>query len=897
MPTHGRLIRAVFQRNFVAYFINPTGYVFITVFILLGAMAAFWREGFFLMNLANLDQLNAVYPVLLLFFIPALTMNVWSEERRQGTDEILLTLPGRDLDIVLGKYLAALGIYTVAVLFSLSHVIILMWLGAPDMGLMLSTYLGYWLIGGALIAVGMVASMLTSNATVAFILGSLFCSIFVFLNWAESMLGWDAGRMLTRLSIGAHLQDYGDGLLTVSGLVYVLSVTGLMLYFNVLLLRMRQARGGEHAAQHMIHLGVRAGSVLVSVVAFFIMVERTGAAGDATAERLHTLHTRTRSIVEQIPDDRPVFIEAFVSPEVPESFVRVRKDIVNTLHRLDAVGGNRLRVIIHDTEPFSTESARASDNYSITPRAVAEVASGRRSAADVFLGLVFTSGPEEFVIPFFDRGLPVEYELARSIRVVSRTERKKVGVIDTAAKVFGGFDFQTMSSSPDWSFVRELRKQYEVVQVTPAGPYPDDLDALVAIVPSTLTQPEQDTLRAAIADGLPTMIFEDPLPIFNPQLSPSLPSDAARNPFTSQGQPPPPPKGDINALLGSLGLGISGTSVVWNEDNPHPAIAEVSPEIVFVAGAQDNRQPFNPESPISSGLQEVVMLYPGAVRENRAGVPGSSLTWTPLLQSGTVSGETPWSDLLTRGIFGMQLNQNPRRYQSPAAYSLALEVQGMLGNASSEGDTGGTAKPIHVILAGDVDLISESFFNLRRQGFEGFHFDNVTFALNCIDLLAGDESFLELRKHRPHHRSLTRVEQLSRTYAEGRRTETEAAEIKASDQIRQAQLRLDEKVKAVQERSDLDSRTRDIMLRNLQKVENKRLSVVKATIEQDKEKAILKARTDMELQVASIQRTIKWWAAALPPIPTLILALALYVHRYKREKFCVSEYEDREDAK
>src|SRR5258708_24042316 len=223
-------------------------------------------------------------------------MDVGSDERKLGTDELLFTLPASDVEILLGKYTAVMGVYLVALLFSLSHIIVLMVLGSPDKGLLFATYFGYAIAGSALLSAGMLASVLTANATVAYVLGAIFCAIPVFIDRVAPVLVPSfidrvipVSRLLQGLSVGEQFRDFTLGMIPLGGLLYFVSLTVLFLYLNLVFISRRHWSGGPHQTPMWAHYLARAvalGAILVSV--------NVVAAGptrriDLTAERLSSL--------------------------------------------------------------------------------------------------------------------------------------------------------------------------------------------------------------------------------------------------------------------------------------------------------------------------------------------------------------------------------------------------------------------------------------------------------------------------------------------------------------------------------------------------------------------------------------------------------------------------------
>ncbi len=233
----------LFKREFLGYFRSPVGYVFLVAFPVISVALAFSRYGgFFQAGLASLDSLFIFYPWLFLFLVPAVGMRLWSEEKRSGTVELLFTLPITTLDAVLGKFLAGWAFLTLAIALSFPMAATVAYLGSPDWGVMATTYFGAILMAGGYLGVCSLASALTKNQVISFVVGLAACAVLLFLglssftNFLEGFLPVRAAGLISNFSFITHFDAFRKGIIDPKDVLFFLSLMGATLFGNAVAL-------------------------------------------------------------------------------------------------------------------------------------------------------------------------------------------------------------------------------------------------------------------------------------------------------------------------------------------------------------------------------------------------------------------------------------------------------------------------------------------------------------------------------------------------------------------------------------------------------------------------------------------------------------------------------------
>ena len=240
-PMHA--IKTITRRELAAYFESPLAYVFLVIYLLLSGFFTFTFGGFFERGEASLASFFSWMPWLFLFLVPAVGMRLWSEERRLGTMELLLTMPVTPWQAIIAKYLASWIFLMIALALTFPVVITVNWLGSPDNGVIAAGYVGSILLSGCFLAVASLTSAITRNQVIAFILAVALCMLLILVGFSpmtDLIARWAGPRVveaIANFSVLTHFDGFQRGVIDSRDFIYFFSVIGFALFSTSVVIR------------------------------------------------------------------------------------------------------------------------------------------------------------------------------------------------------------------------------------------------------------------------------------------------------------------------------------------------------------------------------------------------------------------------------------------------------------------------------------------------------------------------------------------------------------------------------------------------------------------------------------------------------------------------------------
>ena len=234
-------INIIFKKELKSYFNSPMAYIFLVVFAIVTGY--FFANTFFLFNQSNMRALFNIVPLVYLFFIPAITMSLIAREKNIGTMEIISTLPIKDVEFVVGKFLSALSLIALGLAFTLIHFITLVNVGTNiDYGAVFTGYLGLLMLGSVYASVGTFASSVTDNQVIAFIISVFIVLIFFLMDKMLYFMPVSIAGLIQYISVDYHLSNISRGVIDSRNIIYFASLIGFFLFTTVRVLEIRKWR-------------------------------------------------------------------------------------------------------------------------------------------------------------------------------------------------------------------------------------------------------------------------------------------------------------------------------------------------------------------------------------------------------------------------------------------------------------------------------------------------------------------------------------------------------------------------------------------------------------------------------------------------------------------------------
>ena len=234
-------INIIFKKELKSYFNSPMAYIFLVVFAIVTGY--FFTNTFFLFNQSNMRALFNIVPLVYLFFIPAITMGLIAREKNIGTMEVISTLPIKDVEFVVGKFMSALSLIALGLAFTLIHFFTLMNVGTNiDYGAVFTGYLGLLMLGAVYASVGTFASSVTDNQVIAFIISVFIVLIFFLMDKMLYFMPVSIAGLIQYISVDYHLSNISRGVIDSRNIIYFASLIGFFLFTTVRVLEIRKWR-------------------------------------------------------------------------------------------------------------------------------------------------------------------------------------------------------------------------------------------------------------------------------------------------------------------------------------------------------------------------------------------------------------------------------------------------------------------------------------------------------------------------------------------------------------------------------------------------------------------------------------------------------------------------------
>ena len=725
-----------------------------------------------------------------------------------------------------------------------------------------------------------------------------------------------------------QFRDFERGVVSLGGATYFVMLAIVMLYICMVLIGKRHWQAREQESSLLGHFIVRTLALMAIAIGVTEFVQsRSILRADISSEQLSSLSPDTLKLISELRNNdeaNTIKIEAFVSPRVPTDYSARKLNLISTLAELQALSGGKIRVTKNEIETYGPEAIRAEETYGITPQEVVDSTGGERSQEEIFMGVAFTSGPAKVVIPFLHPGVSVEYELVRSIYTVLKAERQRVGIVDTGLS----FVLPNSDRSQEWPLITELRKQYDVDDrpVDPSQAIKDNYDVLLVIQPSMLGPQEMDHLVDAVRRGVPVAILEDPFPYIYPESVPGT-AQPKRSQMSMFGGPPAEPKGDISQLWKTLGVRLDPMAVVWQDYLREASVEmQADEQWVFIDHGNGSQQPFNEEEPITSGLNQLLFLYPGYLTKDE----DSKLEYEPLAVTGSQRSGTVDTPMIQRyprrntNVFNRQTTKNnyivaARVHGRYVDDDMALSgnlLEGLMKQGagdspveeeeeeeesesveSEDADEASTEESgeeaaaeegveLNAVIVTDIDWIIPDFFYIQQSGDRTMlpATQNVTFILNVIDALAGDDRFLEIRKRAPQHRTLIKIDEATEKYRMDASKQTTDSITETETKMQEAQARYDENIAEIENDESLSDREKAIRLELAKRQFRRKLEAEIESFETERNRKIKQVNYNLKQEIRAVQDQYKMFALLIPPIPPLLVAFYVFFRRREAER-------------